>query len=171
MSSSKKHTTYKGIMDSVWLWFAVLALVISGVGMFLLSGSLNTERPPERTEARLIRVDTVENPDYMKSSLGEHSKSKYLAKPIWSFTANDGETYEVGGRYAVGLDAPSVGDTSTVFYYPEHPSSGYIIEVDHNITQSWDIYFALFPILFIIALFSMRRKESQQRGKPQPSDR
>lgn len=162
MSSNKKHT-YKGIMDSVWLWFAVLALVISGVGVFLLSGSLSTERPPERAEARLVRVDTVENPDYMKSTLGERSKSRHLAKPIWSFTANDGETYEVGGRYAVGLDAPSVGDTSTVFYYPEHPNYGYIIEVDHNITQSWDIYFVALPILFVIALFSMRRKEAQER--------
>lgn len=167
---SSKNSTYKGIMDSVWLWFAVLALVISGVGMFLLSQSLGTERPPERAEARLVRVDTVENPDYMKSSLGERSKSRYLACPVWSFTANDGETYEINGRYAVGIDAPSIGDTSAIFYYPEHPSSGYMIEVDHNITQSWDIYFVLFPILFIITLFSMRRKESQQRNKTQSSN-
>ena len=68
---TSKNSTYKGIMDSVWLWFAVLALVISGVGVFLLSQSLCTERPPERVEARLVRIDTVENPDYMKSTLSE----------------------------------------------------------------------------------------------------
>lgn len=168
MSSSKKHTTYKGIMDSVWLWFAVLALVMSGVGVFLLSRSLGTERPPERAEARLVRIGTAENPGYMES---KRSKSRDLARPVWSFTANDGETYEVNGRHvAHGLVGPSVGDKSVIFYYPEHPSSGYMIEADHDITQSWDMYFALFPILFIIALFSMRRKESQQRGKPQSSN-
>ena len=154
MSSRKSRD---GINSPIWTAFAVLAVIICGAGLYLVSKPLLVERPPESAEARLVRADVDENPSY--------SDRRYAIQPVWQFTASDGETYEVVGESVAhgNTPGPTVGDTSTIYYYPEHPKTGYVIETDQDISQSWGVYFVALPILFVVALFIMRRKEAQEK--------
>jgi hypothetical protein len=135
----------------------VIAVAICVAGMFLVSRQLSIKHPPESAEATLVRTETTQGSTSRR-------KSNHVPQPIWSFTASDGVEYEVTGESVAhwNMPGPSVGDKSIIFYHPDHPASGYVIEADQKVAVFWGLYFAVFPALFIVVLFAIRLKEAQQ---------
>jgi hypothetical protein len=137
----------------------ILAVLMFGAGLFLMLKHLFVVYPPESAEARLVRIGTVEGSGHSAS------RKKSWSCPVWSFTTSDGTIYEVEGhsRNASPFLRLSVGDTSTIFYYPEHPDNDYVIEAEQKYSPSLSCCFVFFPIMFFVLVFITYRREIQQK--------
>lgn len=133
--------------------FAMVILFFC-VGAFATWKSFFADKPPAMAEARVVDIRVR---DY-----ADGSRSRF---PIVAFTDDKGQQHEVESMGAVNgnMDGGSVGDTTTIFYYPENPERGYVIGFNASTLGILGIGFMIGSFLVFLLLLHVRRKNMRQR--------
>ncbi|HSF86122.1 MAG TPA: DUF3592 domain-containing protein [Acidimicrobiia bacterium] len=134
--------------------FALIALIIMGLGFVFLADSVSRSNSGIETEG--VIVDLIESTD---------SDGDTMYRPVVEYSV-DGVTYEVESRTSSGgALRPRIGDARTVLYDPQNPG-------DAVLGGFWSLWGApllmmLIPLLFIgggVWAVTRVRRKSQSEG-------